>query len=141
MRVCPAMKNTHGRALARSTRRRSSETLFLTSVLHQTGEEPAFFFRLLSQVKRALGELFEHGESPFAEIHKVRTFGLLFSLIPGGNVRTLCHLTGAARSAGMTLVRAEAERNTSAAAWHNNPLPTVFGRDNATHPTNSRGIC
>lgn len=60
---------------------------------------------------------------------------LLSSLIPEGNVRTLCSLPGMARSAEMTLVLVAAARNTSAAVWSSNPPPTLFGHNNETHPT------
>jgi hypothetical protein len=59
----------------------------------------------------------------------------LSSLISEGNVRTLCFHTGTARLAEMTLVLVAAGRSTSAAVWSSNPLPTVCGHDNETHPT------
>jgi hypothetical protein len=74
------------------------------------------------------------------EIHRARASNawrahqFLSSLIPEGNVRTLCFLTGTARLAGMTLAHVAAGRNTSAAVWSSNLLPTGFGHNNDMHP-------
>ena len=46
----------------------------------------------------------------------------------------------ARKSAGMTLVRVEAARNISAAAWRGDPPPTAFGLNSGMHPMNSQDM-
>lgn len=64
--------------------------------------------------------------------------GLLSSPFARGNVRTLYSLRGTAKSAGMTPVRVEAGRNTSAAVWRDGPQPSVFGPSSGMHLTSLR---